>query len=222
MRLLLVRHGETEGNLRRELQGAEDPLTERGRRQARELAAHLGGRTGVSAIYTSPYRRACETARAIGDALHMKPVPRAGLAEVDVGDAAGYRFEEWAERFPDEAARFRDDGLGYAWPGGESGHQVAARTSAEADRILGTHRKERGAVIVVSHGGALAWILSHLLKETGDGWPYEHMRLDNCSITEMEVPSGGAEPATFIYRNEIGHLLSDPDAEIAKGQSPVD
>ncbi len=222
MRLLLVRHGETEGNMRRELQGAEDPLTERGRRQARDLAAYLRDRTRVTAIYTSPLRRVYETARAIGDALNMEPVPRAGLAEVDVGDAAGYSFEEWAERFPDEAARFREDGLGYAWPGGESGREVAARTAAEADLIVETHRKERGAVIVVSHGGALAWLLSRLLGENGDQWPHEHMRLDNCSITEMEVPPDVAEAATFVYRNEVGHLSTDPDAEVAKGESSVD
>lgn len=221
MRLLLVRHGETEGNLRRELQGAEDPLTERGRRQARDLAAHLSGREDVVALYASPYLRALETARAIGEALGMEPVQRAGLAEVDVGDAAGYGFEEWTVRFPEEAARFRAEGLDYAWPGGESGRQVAARTADEAARIVETHRSEEGTVILVSHGGALAWILSYLLGEPGDSWPDEHMRLDNCSITEMEVPPDGAASAVIVYKNEVGHL-SSPDAEVAKGQRPVD
>jgi broad specificity phosphatase PhoE len=215
--LLLVRHGETEGNVQRRLQGTEDPLTERGRRQARELAVHLSGRDDVSALYASPYPRAFETARAIGAELGLEPVPRAGLAEMDVGRAAGYSFEEWAEKFPEEAASFREEGVGYAWPDGESGLQLAERTAAELDRILEDHRREKGAVVVVSHGGALAWIISRLLGEPGDRWPGDHFDLDNCSVTEVEVRADRDGPAEFLYKNEIGHLSPDPDAEVATG-----
>lgn len=216
MRLLLVRHGETAGNVERRLQGAEDPLTERGRLQARELAAHLSGREDVVALYASPYPRAYETAWAIGGALGMEPMLRDGLAEVDVGWAAGYRFEEWAERFPEEMDKFRTQGMDYAWPGGESGHDISARAAAELDHIVAEHRGEPGAVVVVSHGGTLAWIISRLLQEPGDEWPDEHMRLDNCSITEAEVPDDGQ--ASFLYTNEIGHLSPSPDAEAATGR----
>lgn len=220
MRLVLVRHGETEGNLSRRLQGPDDPLTERGRRQARELAAHLAGRDDVAALYSSPYRRAFETARAIGEAVRLEPVPRDGLVEVDVGRAAGYRFEEWAEIFPEEARRFRVEGLDYAWPGGESGRQVAARAAAEVDRILEDHRRTPGSVVVVSHGGTLAWVISRLLREPDDRWPGDHFGLDNCSITEVEVPEDASEPASFLRRNGVGHLSPDPDAEVATGHSP--
>ena len=222
MRLLLVRHGETEGNVSRTLQGADDPLTERGRRQARELAAHLSGRDDVAALYASPYRRAFETARAIGEALGLEPEPRAALAELDVGDAAGYRFEAWVEEFPEEAERFRTEGVDYSWPGGESGRDLAARTEEEIDRILRAHGGEDEAVVVVSHGGALAWMIAHLLGEPDGEWPYGYARLDNCSITEAEVPPDGAGPAEFLYTNEGGHLSPDPDEEAATGRDPVD
>lgn len=217
MRLLLVRHGETGGNLERRLQGPDDPLTERGRRQARELAAHLSRRGDVLALYTSPYPRALQTARTIGGALGMEPAPRAGLAEMDVGEAAGYRFDDWAEAFPEEAERFRAEGVDYAWPGGESGRQLAARAAHEVDRILESHGHEPDAVVVVSHGGALAWVISYLLGESGKEWPYHYARLDNCSITEMEVPPDGEGPATLVSTNEVGHLSPDPDAEAATG-----
>lgn len=222
MRLLLVRHGETEGNVSRRLQGADDPLTERGRRQAEEIAAHLSGRDDVVALYASPYRRAFETARAIGGALGLEPEPRAALAELDVGEAAGYRFEAWVEEFPGEAGRFRSEGVDYSWPGGESGRDLAARTEGETDRILRAHDGEGGAVVVVSHGGALAWIIAHLLGEPDGEWPYGYARLDNCSITEAEIPPDGAGPAEFLYTNEVGHLSPDPDEEAATGRNPVD
>ncbi len=219
MRLLLVRHGETLGNVERRLQGADDPLTERGRRQAREISAHLSRRTDIVALYTSPFVRALETAQSIGEALRLKPLSRDRLAEVDVGRASGYRFEEWAEQFPEEAEKFQTQGMDYAWPEGESGHDVSARSAAELDRILAEHREASDAVVVVSHGGTLAWIISHLLGEPGDEWPHEHMRLENCSITEADVPKDG--PATFLYTNEIGHLSPSPDAEVATGDEEI-
>jgi broad specificity phosphatase PhoE len=182
------------------------------------LAAHLAGREHeVVAMYASPLVRAWETARAIGGEIGREPVPREGLAEMDIGDAAGLTFDEWAGKFPEQAERFREDGLSFVWPGGESGKQFARRAAAEIDRILEAHRHESGAVVVVSHGGALAWIISRLLGEPDDRWPSDHMVLDNCSITEVEVPDDGS-PATFLYRNEIGHLSPDPDAEAAVGQ----
>jgi broad specificity phosphatase PhoE len=219
MRLLLVRHGETEGNVSRRLQGADDPLTERGRRQADELAAHLAGRD-VSALYASPYLRAFETARAVGAAVGLEPEPRPALAEIDVGRAAGYRFDEWVEAFPREAERFHAEGVDYAWPDGESGRDLGARTEAEMDRILASHRRGSGAVVVVSHGGALAWIIAHLFGEPEGEWPHSYARLDNCSITEAEIPANGDGPAKFLYTNEIGHLSPDPDAEAATGEDP--
>ncbi len=222
MRLLLVRHGETEGNVSRRLQGSEDPLTERGRRQARELAAHLAGRGDVSALYASTHRRAFDTARAIGVALGMEPEQRPALAELDVGRAVGYRFEAWVEEFPEEAERFRMEGVDYSWPGGESGQDLGRRTEREIDRILESHRREAGTVVLVSHGGALAWIIAHLLGEPDGEWPHSYTRLDNCSITEAEVPADGPGPARFLYTNEIGHLSPDPDEEAATGGDPVD
>jgi len=222
LRLLLVRHGETEGNLLRRLQGPDDPLTERGRRQARELAAHLAGRDDVVALYASPYRRAFETARAIGDAIGMEPEPRAALVELDVGVAAGYRFEAWVEEFPEEAERFRTEGVDYSWPGGESGRDLSVRTEEEIERILEAHGHEAGAVVVVSHGGALAWIIAHLLDEPDGEWPHGYARLENCSVTEAEIPPDGVGTARFLCTNEVGHLSPDPDEEAATGRDPVD
>lgn len=217
-----MRHGETEGNVSRRLQRSDDPLTERGRRQAEEIAAHLSGRDDVVALYASPYRRAFDTARAIGGALGLEPEPRPALAELDVGDAAGYRFEAWVEKFPGEAERFRTEGVHYSWPGGESGLDLSARTEGEIEGILRAHGGEAGAVVIVSHGGALAWIIAHLLGEPEGEWPYSYARLDNCSITEAEISANGKGPARFLYTNEVGHLSPDPEEEAATGHDPVD
>jgi len=217
VRLLLVRHGETEGNVRRLLQGTDDPLTERGQRQARELAAHLAARDDLLALYASPLVRTVQTAQTISAEVGLEPVLREGLAELDIGNAEGFGFEEWAARFPDQAERFREEGLDFVWPGGESGRQLGRRVAAELDRIVEEHRSEKGAVVIVSHGGALAWALAHLLGEPDDRWPDDHLGLENCSLTEVEVPVNGEGLATVVSKNDIGHLSPDPDAEVATG-----
>ncbi len=125
MRLLLVRHGQTLGNILRQLQDEHDPLTELGRRQAAAVAAYLAGLGAAEALYSSPLQRALDTARIIGAAIGQEPQPRPAWAEIDVGRAAGHTFDAWRAQFPEESAAFRADGVGYAWPGGESGRDVA-------------------------------------------------------------------------------------------------
>jgi broad specificity phosphatase PhoE len=217
MQLLLVRHGESAGNLTRQLQGREDPLTERGRRQARELATFLAGRADLRALYASPLARAFETAQIIGEAIGFAPIPREGLAEIDVGEATGLTFDEWFKRDPELAAAFQAEGIDFVWPGGESGRELAARVASEADAIISAHRLESGAVVVVSHGGALGWFIDHLLHEPRHRWP-QHQLL-NCSLTEITIEPD-AQAVTFVCINEVGHLTPELEEEVALGRMP--
>jgi len=217
MQLLLVRHGESAGNLTRRLQSREDPLTERGQRQAREVAAFLAVRDDLRAIYASPLARAFETAQIIGAATGLAPIPLEGLAEINVGEAAGLTFDEWFEREPEMAQRFQSEGLDFVWPGGESGRELATRVAADADAIISAHRLEAGAVVVVSHGGALGWLIDHLLHEPRDQWP-QHQLL-NCSLTEVTIDPD-EQAVTFVCRNEVGHLSPEPEEEAALGRLP--
>jgi hypothetical protein len=222
LRLLLVRHGETEGNVSRRLQGADDPLTERGRRQAEEIAAHLSGRDDVVALYASPYRRAFDTARAIGERFGVEPEPRPALAELDVGEAAGYRFEAWVEEFPEEAERFRTEGVDYSWPGGESGRDLSARAGGEIDGILGltaarTGRWSSSPTGARSPGSSRTSSAS----QTGSG-PYSY------SQARQLLHHGGRDTGRRRGAREVplhqrgGHLSPDPDEEAATGRDPVD
>lgn len=216
MQLLLVRHGESVGNLSRRLQSADDPLTDKGRRQASEIAAVLTDRSDLRALYTSPLARAFETAQVIGKAIGFAPIPLEGLAEINVGTAAGLTFDEWVAQNPDDAAQFQDGGPSFVWPGGESGLQLAARVAAAIDAIISAHRLEGGSVVVVSHGGALGWMIDHLLREPRDQWP-QH-QLHNCSLTEVTIDDD-EQAVTFVCRNEISHLSPEPEEEVALGQS---
>lgn len=216
MQLLLVRHGESIGNLSRRLQSLDDPLTDKGRRQASEIAGFLAERGDLRALYSSPLSRAFETAQIIGSAIGFAPIPLDGLAEINVGTAAGLTFDEWAEQNPAAAAEFHSGGPNYVWPDGESGLQLAARVAAAIDAIISAHRLEGGSVVVVSHGGALGWMIDHLLREPREQWP-QH-QLHNCSLTEVTIDDD-EQAVTFVCRNEIGHLSPEPEEVVALGQA---
>ncbi len=209
MRLLLVRHGQTLGNVLRQLQDEHDPLTDLGRRQAGEVATYLASLGAVTALYSSPHQRALDTAQIIGATLGHAPQPRPAWAEINVGRAAGHTFADWRTAFPKESAAFRTNGVGYAWPDGESGGDVSRRVAAELVWLFERHREDTAPVIVVSHGGALAWAIVHLLREPGDRWPSEHMGLGNCSVTEVLIDHAqwaAGHPAVFVRRNVVEHL----------------
>ena len=115
----LARHGESDWNAESRFQGHSDrPLTSLGRQQAETLADELAATAALDAIYSSPLRRAFDTAVAVGDRLGLEPVAVTDLSEVDVGGWTGLSRAEVQERFPDAFARWLDGGEG--WTDGES------------------------------------------------------------------------------------------------------
>jgi broad specificity phosphatase PhoE len=182
-RLLLVRHGETDWNLDNRFQGhADPPLNETGRAQARVLAATLADRD-FDAVYSSPLRRAFETAEIIAARHGLQPVPDAGLREVDVGEWQGLSREEVEQRFPEQHRRWLAFGQG--WDGGETYEEMGRRIVATLLEIARKHDGE--AILCVTHGGpiraalAAATHISHAeARRTGPA-------IGNCFAAEFAV-----------------------------------
>ena len=150
--LLLARHGETDDNAARRLQGHRDPsLNVRGRAQARALAEQVAGEA-IVALWASPLRRAHETARIVGEALGLAPRLDARLAEVDVGDWAGRTYAELRAEAPDGVKRWRARDLSFRFPGGESLQEQADRVAAALADIRATGELP---ALVVCHGGTI-------------------------------------------------------------------
>ena len=170
------------------------------------------------ALYASPYPRALDTATVIGAALGLDPVKRDGLAEMDVGRAAGYRFEDWAETFPEEAASFREERRGLRVA--RRGERPADSRSAPRPRWTASWRTTVGRRARWSSSPTAGrWPGSSPACSAGPptNGPRSILLLDNCSVTEVEIQADGAGPARILYKNEIGHLSPDPDAEAATG-----
>jgi broad specificity phosphatase PhoE len=154
--LLLARHGETDWNREHRWQGlADPPLNEVGLRQAEVLADALAGMP-VSALYASPLARAFETARIVGKALRLEPVPDPALLEIDVGEWSGLTSAEIEERFPEGWTRHLAGGDG--WEHGETHAAMSERVCAEAERIAAEHPGEQ--VLCVAHGGVIRALLA--------------------------------------------------------------
>ena len=171
--VLLARHGETDWNAARRVQGHSDrPLTERGREQADALADELAGET-LDAVYVSDLGRALETARAVADrhGLHVVSLPE--LRKKHFGSWEGLTDSEVLDRFPD-ARRGH-------WGDGETADDLSARVLAALRRIAAEHQD--GRVLVVTHGGPLRAVLTSCAVAV-DG------SIANCHVARIEIEAG--------------------------------
>lgn len=203
--LVLVRHGETAWNHDRRLQGQTDvELSERGREQARRLAARLAPERFVAA-YASDLKRAWETATIALVAHDVPLVAEPALREVHLGDWQGRTIAELRESAPGELARVWGDPVDQAPRGGESRGQLRERVVAGILAIADRHPD--GQVLVVGHGGALrafaAWVVG------ADPRFDRRLDLDNCGLSRVGVDRG--EPVLRRW-NDVSHLdgLVDP------------
>ena len=185
--LILARHGETDWNRENRFQGhADPPLNARGREQSAELAETLAGEA-LARVYTSPLRRAAETAEIVARRLGLGIVPVEPLREIDVGAWSGLTRDEVAARFPESYARWVDHGpVGYEE--GETYEQLEARVVPAIRGLAERHPSE--TILVVTHGGP-----SRVMQAHAAGVDYAEARrretvLANCAVCRFAVENG--------------------------------
>ena len=182
MRLILVRHGETEWNRQGRIIGhTEIVLNETGHKQAALLAQALRNEK-VSAIYASPLQRTRETAAEISRVLGIEVIFDDDLEEIAAGDIDGMTFEEVAEHHSDFFQMWMKGDPLLRLPGGESFTDLRNRTWPAVQRIVGKHGD--GDVIVVSHTLAIGSIISSALGM--DIANFRRIRLNVASISVLE------------------------------------
>jgi probable phosphoglycerate mutase len=206
MECWLVRHGESTWNSVGRFQGGLDaPLSPRGLGQARVLAAGLAT-THFDGLYTSPLRRARDTAMACGTALGLEPVAVDGLREVGLGGWEGLTLEAVLAQDGARYRRWLEAPVDHPPPGGEPMAGLAGRVRAALDGLCRRH--PGGRVLVVSHGGAISSVLCGWLGRPLNAiWS---VRLDNASITRVVLPGG-----QLLSVNEVGHLAGAAGEAVA-------
>jgi probable phosphoglycerate mutase len=170
--IALVRHGQTDWNVQRRVQGSTDvPLNATGRAQAAAAAERLAAEGSWHAVVSSPLARAADTASLIADGLGLPaPEPVPALAERRYGALEGLST---AER-----ARLRS--LSVYVRGLESRSSVADRAISALLGIAETHPGR--SIVAVTHGGVIQAVLLHLgLPKPGSG------AIANGSVHELRV-----------------------------------
>jgi broad specificity phosphatase PhoE len=208
VRLLLIRHAQSQGNFEGRLQGRKEfPLTELGESQASALAERLCS-VPLAAVYSSPIRRALDTAAKVAGALGTKVLEEPRVQEYDFGDLlSGLTWPEIRERQPDIAeALVSNDSQFPRYPGEEGRKAFRDRVCAALDDIVDRHR-ESEAVAVVAHAGPIAvYLLEALGRQYSRPVPF---RIDNASITTVELAAQVTPfqpPVVVIGINDTCHL----------------
>lgn len=200
-RFILVRHGQTEWNRVERFRGRADlSLNETGIRQAEAAAARLKGQQ-VAVIYSSPLKRALQTADIIARELKLPVQFLEGLIDIDFGSFQGLSAEE---------ARKKDNKLLTMWleqphlvrfPNGESLDIVRQRVLKAVDELAAKHKDQ--TVILVSHK-VVCQVLMCAMLGLGNSHFWQ-VRQDVNAINIFEIRDGA--PLVMLV-NDTCHLKS--------------
>jgi 2,3-bisphosphoglycerate-dependent phosphoglycerate mutase len=161
IRVILVRHGETQWNTENRFQGHLDsPLTEGGRSKAIYLANRLKG-FHFNAFYSSDLGRAVSTADLIKNIIEMDYISDKLLREVNMGIFSGLTRDTIAKDYPIEWKDFRTRSPRYSVPEGESDEQLLKRILGFMGKVKETHAE--GQILAVTHGGVIHQLVRHIL-----------------------------------------------------------
>ena len=203
-RVLLVRHGQSQGNAERRFGGhSATPLSLLGRTQAETTARALSNE-GIDAIYSSDLLRAVETARPLAELTGLEIRTTDALRERSVGLMEGLTFEEAAEQYPDEYAALLRRDFEHVLAGGESYRQLLDRAAAELDRAVERHRG--GTLALFSHTGTICILALHLMGAL-DAPHLKPVWLSssNCGVTRFTIEHGGL--LRLHAANDTRHLI---------------
>jgi phosphoserine phosphatase len=178
MKVIFVRHAESEDNVKRIVQGQKQTrLTKKGREQSKKLAKRLKNEE-IDIIFSSDLNRAIETTKEIIK-FHKAPVIYTEeLRERNLGILEGKPFDEF-----NEILKKSKEGFYYNPEGGESVEDFQKRAAKFFKKILKKYKKK--TILIVSHGGLTKGILAYLLKQ-----PIEDIfkeKMHNASVNILEI-----------------------------------
>jgi broad specificity phosphatase PhoE len=194
-RIILIRHGQTNLNLRKRYCGWTDiSLNIHGKKQAEKLSRRIKGES-VHKVYSSDRKRALETAGIIFKGTVIEKVP--DLREIHFGIFEGKNHKELIKKEPRVYKKWLKRPLQELIPGGESFTGFKKRIIAAFKKIV-LHNKGK-TIAVVSHGGAISVILNNILKSE-DFWKAIP---GSASLTIIEYKCNKADIVLF---NDTSHL----------------
>lgn len=187
MKLYLVRHGETDWNKERRIQGQADiPLNEFGRNLAKKTALGLKN-IPFAVCYSSPLERAVETAQLILGGRDVPIFTDKRIEEMTFGEWEGKCCSKKGWELPESFRAFFNDPEHYEpAPSGESFADVKARTGDFLLWLAGQKQYQEQNILITTHGAALAGMLNYMKKRPlSEYWGQGVHK--NCAVTEAAV-----------------------------------
>ncbi|UWE16991.1 histidine phosphatase family protein [Herbaspirillum huttiense] len=209
--ILLIRHGETDWNVDKRLQGHIDiGLNEAGQRQVLALGEALAGE-GIDAVFASDLQRARDTAQAVAGAAGLAVQIDAGLRERCYGGFEGLRHTEIEARYPEAYRQWKAREPDFRYPAGEriaeTMREFYERSVAAVQRVLASGRYRK--VAIVTHGGVLECV-HHWASQTSFAQP-RTFDIFNASVNRLHWDG---ERAHIRSWGEIGHLQRETLDEV--------
>lgn len=219
MRLLLLRHGQTHGNVAGALDTAVPglDLTDLGRRQAAAVVPALGDRT-PDAVYVSSLARTHQTAAPLAQERGLAPTELDSLREVGAGDFEMATDRDSVEGYLTPIGDWIEGRFDIRMPGGESGHEFLARYDAAIADIAAAGHHD---VLLVSHGAAIRTWVAARTDDAARHAPTGHLHNTGFievhgdpkrgwAITEWHTePIGGAYLEDVTAPDPTGHAVPD-------------
>ena len=203
MKIIVVRHGQTEWNKKDIFRGRKDiPLDESGKKQAMLTANRIAQMNlTIKAVYTSPMLRARETADNIATKLGLNIIAKDGLIEFDYGQWEGHSVDEVKKKYPQEYAHWLNDPQRLIIPDGEALGQVKERVDATVKAIL---KDAKGNIVIVAHKAINKIVIGCLMR-----WEQDHywkLEQDLAAINIIEIDGASA---VVEMLNHTTHLLHE-------------
>lgn len=183
MKLFLIRHGQTDWNIKGKIQGSCDiELNDTGIIQAEELGNKiLENKYKFSKIYSSPQRRAIKTAEILSKVTNVEYISIEGLEEINLGEWEGLSWAEVKEKYSTEYKEWYINRRYTKPPKGESYQDMLQRVLTSIYKIINENCDN---VVIVTHSAVIMCIQCYLTNT-----PFDEMtkfKTDNTSITEID------------------------------------
>jgi|UniRef100_A0A7C3WRR8 broad specificity phosphatase PhoE len=184
--IYLIRHGETDWNKEGRFQGRTDiPLNERGKKQAQILSEYLI-KENIDFIYSSPLKRAYETALPLSQKLNKEIIIRKNWIEFDFGEWEGLTVKEVHEKYPIERDLWLYHTERGRIPKGESFKNAYERLKLEKEFILEEHQNHK--IVIFTHGAIIRAALYVFLEIPYLG--FGRVTVSSCSVTHFKINRG--------------------------------
>lgn len=187
MKIILVRHGQTQWNKVERFRGQIDiPLNETGIAQAEAVSRYIQRNWQPAEVYSSPLSRALVTAQTIAKPFALTAVPDPGLMDINFGEWQGLTIDEVVARWPEGIWNWVHAPQVLVFPGGELLSEVQQRALEFVQRQVSSHSEE--TIVMVSHTVVNRLILLGLMGLGLDH--FQMIRQDNCALNVLEFIKG--------------------------------